>query len=127
MARAKKTDKTSKAPKAIASTQSLSSFVKSICDVMRRSNCASALQYVPELTWILFLRILDAQETRDQEKAEAVGARCFLNGLVTYPGGGCADGVNGDNVMIAPPFVVAEDELKEIVRILDRSLTEVGL
>jgi type I restriction enzyme M protein len=66
---------TTKQPKAIASTQSLSSFVKSICDVMRRSNCASALQYVPELTWILFLRILDAQETRDQEKAEAVGAR----------------------------------------------------
>lgn len=72
MARPKKTDK---APKAIASTQSLSAFVKSICDVMRRSNCASALQYVPELTWILFLRILDAQETRDQEAAEIVGAR----------------------------------------------------
>ncbi|WFU40102.1 N-6 DNA methylase [Bradyrhizobium sp. CB82] len=54
--------------------QSLSAFVKSICDIMRRSNCASALQYVPELTWILFLRILDAQETRDQEKAEVVGA-----------------------------------------------------
>jgi type I restriction enzyme M protein len=63
-----------KQPKAIASTQSLSAFVKSICDVMRRSNCASALQYVPELTWILFLRILDAQEARDQEAAEAVGA-----------------------------------------------------
>lgn len=71
MARPKKTEK---APKSIASTQSLSTFVKSICDVMRRSNCASALQYVPELTWILFLRILDAQEARDQEKAEAVGA-----------------------------------------------------
>ena len=60
-----------KAPKAIASTQSLSSFVKSICDVMRRSNCASALQYVPELTWILFLRILDAQEESARESAEA--------------------------------------------------------
>lgn len=71
MARSKKTDRP---PKAIATTQSLSAFVKSICDVMRRSNCASALQYVPELTWILFLRILDAQEARDQEKAEAVGA-----------------------------------------------------
>ena len=65
---------TKKQPKAIASTQSLSTFVKTICDVMRRSNCASALQYVPELTWILFLRILDAQESRDQDKAEAVGA-----------------------------------------------------
>ena len=40
---------------------------------MRRSNCASALQYVPELTWILFLRILDAQEARAREAAEAVG------------------------------------------------------
>ena len=63
-----------KAPKAIASTQSLGSFVKSICDVMRRSNCASALQYVPELTWILFLRILDAQEARAREEAEVLGA-----------------------------------------------------
>lgn len=63
-----------KAPRTIASTQSLGSFVKSVCDIMRRSNCASALQYVPELTWILFLRILDAQEARDAEQAEALGA-----------------------------------------------------
>lgn len=70
----KKGRKSQKQPKAIASTQSLSSFVKAICDIMRRSNCASALQYVPELTWILFLRILDAQEEKAKGEAEAVGA-----------------------------------------------------
>ncbi|HEX7348514.1 MAG TPA: N-6 DNA methylase [Rhodanobacteraceae bacterium] len=59
--------------RAIASTQSLTAFVKGVCDIMRRSNCASALQYVPELTWILFLRILDAQETRARLEAEAQG------------------------------------------------------
>ena len=59
-----KKNKQAKQPKAIGSTQSLSAFVKSICDIMRRSNCASALQYVPELTWILFLRILDDQESK---------------------------------------------------------------
>jgi type I restriction enzyme M protein len=42
---------------------------------MRRSNCAGAMQYVPELTWILFLRILDDRETREAEEAEAVGER----------------------------------------------------
>ncbi len=68
--------------RAIASTQSLSSFVKSICDIMRRSNCASALQYVPELTWILFLRILDAQEARNREAAEVVG-ESFTPALVS--------------------------------------------
>jgi type I restriction-modification system DNA methylase subunit len=69
------TKRKKKAPKTIAGTRSLSTFVKSICDIMRRSNCASALQYVPELTWILFLRILDAQEKRGREAADAVGAR----------------------------------------------------
>ena len=74
MKKVKKEKKVKKAPKSIGSTQSLSAFVKSICDIMRRSNCASALQYVPELTWILFLRILDDHETRSREEAEAVGA-----------------------------------------------------
>jgi type I restriction enzyme M protein len=72
MPRAKKTPK-QKSPKTIAGTRSLTAFVKSICDVMRRSNCQGALQYVPELTWILFLRLLDAQDRRDKEAAEAVG------------------------------------------------------
>jgi type I restriction enzyme M protein len=42
---------------------------------MRRSNCAGALQYVPELTWMLFLRILDEKEAREAEQARAVGAQ----------------------------------------------------
>jgi len=33
------------------------------------------MQYVPELTWILFLRILDEREAREAEEAQAVGAR----------------------------------------------------
>jgi type I restriction-modification system DNA methylase subunit len=44
--------------KHLATQQSLNGAIKSICDIMRHSNCAGALQYVPELTWILFLRIL---------------------------------------------------------------------
>jgi len=54
------------------SPQSLNAAVKSICDIMRRSNCAGALQYVPELTWILFLRILDEREAREAEEAQAL-------------------------------------------------------
>ena len=60
--------------KALITQQSVNAAVKSICDIMRRSNCAGAMQYVPELTWILFLRILDERETREAEEAEAVGA-----------------------------------------------------
>jgi type I restriction enzyme M protein len=58
----------------ITTPQSLNAYVKGICDIMRRSNCAGALQYVPELTWMLFLRILDEKEERELETAQAVGA-----------------------------------------------------
>ena len=64
---------------------------------------------------------------RSEKKAEAVGARAFESGLVTYPGGGCANGRDGDVVMIAPPFVVTEAELEELTGILDRTLTQLGL
>src|SRR3972149_3675718 len=60
--------------KRLATQQSVNGAIKSICDIMRRSNCAGALQYVPELTWILFLRILDERECREAEEAEAVSA-----------------------------------------------------
>lgn len=60
--------------KRLNSPGSVNSAVKSICDVMRRSNCAGALQYVPELTWLLFLRILDEKETQEAESSEAVAA-----------------------------------------------------
>lgn len=59
--------------KRLATQAAVNMNVKAICDIMRRSNCAGALQYVPELTWILFLRILDETETLEAEQAEAVG------------------------------------------------------
>jgi type I restriction-modification system DNA methylase subunit len=63
------------APKKHATQQSVDSAIWSICDIMRRGNMASAIQYVPELTWILFLRILDETEDREALEADAVGAR----------------------------------------------------
>ena len=43
------------------------------CDILRRSNVAGALQYVPELSWLLFLRVLDLREEREAEEAAAFG------------------------------------------------------
>jgi len=57
----------------ITTPQSLNAYVKGICDIMRRSGRASALQYVPELTWMLFLRILDEIEEKEKEETEALG------------------------------------------------------
>ncbi|MDQ3855653.1 MAG: type I restriction-modification system subunit M [Chloroflexota bacterium] len=62
------------ANKRLATQQSVNSAIWEICDIMRRSNAAGALQYVPELTWLLFLRILDERETGEALSAEITGA-----------------------------------------------------
>ena len=51
----------------------IDAVVKSICDIMRRGSMSGALQYVPELSRLLFLRILDENEQAEREKCEAVG------------------------------------------------------
>ena len=43
-------------------------------------------------------------------------------GLVVWPNVGHADGVNGDLVMVAPPFIVTEQEIDEIVQRLTVAL-----
>ncbi|MFH1038719.1 MAG: N-6 DNA methylase [PVC group bacterium] len=67
----------------LTSPQSLNSYIKSICDIMRRSGRPGALQYVPELIWMLFLRILDEREETEQEQAKALGV-AFTHSL-EYP------------------------------------------
>jgi type I restriction enzyme M protein len=63
--------------KMLGSQQSVDQAIKSICDIMRRGNCAGAMQYMPELTWILFLRILD--ERKEIETAPANSLFDFVN------------------------------------------------
>ena len=44
-----------------------------------------------------------------------IRARAMENGLICYPVGGNVDGVNGDIVILAPPYNCTDAELQEIV------------
>lgn len=48
--------------------------------------------------------------------------QALLHGLLCYPMGGTADGVRGDHVLLAPPFVLDTEQLDELVGKLRRAL-----
>jgi len=58
--------------------------------------------------------------------AQQVCDRAFERGLIVYPGSGGVDGVSGDHLMVAPPFVISESEIDELVSILHATITEIG-
>ena len=70
---AKKTAAKKSAAKKTVTASSLDSKVYAACDIMRRSNCSGAMNYIPELSWILFLRILDELEQQEEKKARIIG------------------------------------------------------
>lgn len=46
-------------------------------------------------------------------------------GLMIYPSGGTIDGRRGDHVLLAPPFILTEDQADEIVLRLEETLDDV--
>ena len=51
-----------------------------------------------------------------------VKQRAMENGLLCYPMGGTIDGARGDHVLLAPPFIVTESQLDELVDKLGRAI-----
>ena len=43
-----------------------------------------------------------------------IKAAAFARGLACYPMGGTIDGVHGDHVVLAPPYIVSEDEIDSL-------------
>ncbi len=49
----------------------------------------------------------------------------FERGLIVYHGAGSVDGAAGDHLMVAPPFVISEEEIEEVVGLLRQAVLDV--
>ncbi|MGI9480826.1 MAG: aspartate aminotransferase family protein [Hyphomicrobiales bacterium] len=56
--------------------------------------------------------------------AAKLKARAMDNGLVCYPDNGTVDGERGDHVLIAPPFIITDAQISELVEKLGKSIDE---
>ncbi len=54
-----------------------------------------------------------------------IGARAFADGLICYPCAGNVDGVDGDTLILAPPYNASDAELEEIIQKLHDALAAV--
>jgi len=57
--------------------------------------------------------------------ARQLGDAAFERGLIVYPSHGNIDGLWGDQVMVAPPFIITDEQLDDIVGLLEESLNAV--
>ncbi|MBY6067379.1 aspartate aminotransferase family protein [Leisingera aquaemixtae] len=48
----------------------------------------------------------------------------FQAGLICYPMSGTRDGRNGDHILLAPPFIITEEQIAEVVDKLESAITQ---
>jgi adenosylmethionine-8-amino-7-oxononanoate aminotransferase len=59
---------------------------------------------------------------REAGVAEAVLSAARDRGVLAYWGTGNADGVDGDTILLGPPFVITDDEMQRIAEVLAESI-----
>jgi adenosylmethionine-8-amino-7-oxononanoate aminotransferase len=62
---------------------------------------------------------------RSRGMAEQVTRAAMDAGLILYPSTGCADGEDGDLIMLGPPFVITDEEMEEAVEKTARSVAKI--
>jgi adenosylmethionine-8-amino-7-oxononanoate aminotransferase len=60
---------------------------------------------------------------KQEQVAWKIWQRAFDLGLVVYYSQGCADGANGDLIMVGPPLIIGREQLDELVEILAVAVT----
>ena len=63
--------------------------------------------------------------SREQNVAERIRQACLDENVLTYPTQGCVDGVRGDHILLAPPFILNAEESALIARAIKSALTKV--
>ena len=61
---------------------------------------------------------------RTARLTEAIVRGARSRGVLLYSGTGTADGVNGDTILLGPPFVITDDELTRIVAVVGDAIEE---
>lgn len=62
---------------------------------------------------------------REQNIAERVCQAALSAGILTYPAQGCVDGLRGDHILLAPPFILTAEQSATIANALHMALATV--
>jgi len=62
---------------------------------------------------------------RDEHIAGKIFEAAMEQGVLTYPTQGCVDGVNGDHILLAPPFIITAEECRITARAIAAAMDKV--
>jgi adenosylmethionine-8-amino-7-oxononanoate aminotransferase len=62
---------------------------------------------------------------KEANVAEKISQASLTKNVLTYPTQGCVDGLRGDHILLAPPFIISAEECSQIAQALQFAATQV--
>jgi adenosylmethionine-8-amino-7-oxononanoate aminotransferase len=95
---------------------------------LQRSECVGDVRGIGLLWGVEFVADRASKQPFPVEKrfAERVGVAARKRGVLVYPMQGCVDGEQGDHLLLAPPAVASEADLRDAVAKLAEAIEEVS-
>lgn len=63
---------------------------------------------------------------RETSFCERIRAAAMEAGVLTYPTQGCVDGLRGDHILLAPPFIITREQCKTVAEAIASALETAG-
>lgn len=90
-------------------------------------------QYVGDIRGKGLLQVVEIVQDRgarlpfapERKTSKRVYAELLSRGVVVYPGAGTLDGITGDHILVAPPFVIEPAEIDQLVKQIDEAIATV--
>jgi adenosylmethionine-8-amino-7-oxononanoate aminotransferase len=97
-----------------------------LCELQDRHPTIGDLRGKGLMRGIEFVKDRETKEpfAREVGFARRLARAVFDRGVVITAGSSCIDGIAGDEMRITPPFIIARNEIDEMIAALDLSLTE---
>jgi adenosylmethionine-8-amino-7-oxononanoate aminotransferase len=103
-------------------------FMRSLQQLKERHEIIGDVRGLGLLLGVEFVsdRVTNAPFPPEMQVAKRIAAATFERGLVSYPGQGAVDGASGDHLLYAPPLIITEPQIDELVEILGQSVSAVS-
>lgn len=103
---------------------------KALCDALRPLQSHPHIGEIRGLGLLLGIEFVRDKSTRvpfdpSDGIAEKIRATAMDAGILTYPTQGCVDGIRGDHILLAPPFIISPEESALIATALRSALAKV--
>jgi len=78
----------------------------------------------------LGLELVDHKQNKeafaaDKKISSKIKTQAMKNGLMCYPASGTVDGIKGDHILLAPPYIIKDHHCEEIVQKLEKTLDDI--